>query len=122
MHNRLLLVDDEADILTLMKRGLEMAGYQVEAFIDPKEALSHFQKDHYDLVLLDIRMPGMNGFQLLREIVKLDDKPKLCFMTAFDIYLDEAKKLFPTLKIDLFLKKPMRIKELANAVHEALNR
>lgn len=78
MHNRLLVVDDEPDIATSMKQGLETAGYQVDAFNDPKEALAHFKADHYDLFLLDIRMPHLNGFELSRHLSSGMTSRKCC--------------------------------------------
>jgi two-component system copper resistance phosphate regulon response regulator CusR len=121
MYNRLLIVDDEPDIATPIKKALETAGYQVDVFTDPTEALAHFKQNHYDLLLLDIRMPHLNGFQLSRELVKLDAKPKVCFMTAFEVNIEESKRVFPNLKVDGFMRKPIRIKELVKAIQSALN-
>jgi two-component system, OmpR family, response regulator ChvI len=71
---KILLVDDERDITTLFTLGLEVNGFEVDAFNDPLQALSGFKSDAYDLVLLDYRMPAMNGFELYREIRKRDKK------------------------------------------------
>lgn len=70
------------DITLLYKTGLEKNGFLVDAFNDPFEALFSFKAGKYDLLLLNIKMPKMNGFELYREIQKIDDKVKVCFITA----------------------------------------
>jgi len=121
MSPRILLVDDEQDITTVLKAGLVHSGFQVDAFNDPEDALSHFKPDYYDLVLLDVKMPKMNGFELCRELVRKDTRPKICFMTAFEVSLSEAKSMFPTLKADGFIKKPMAISKIAEIIQSTLN-
>jgi len=69
-----LVVDDEADITAVMRRGLEKEGFGVDTFNDPLEALSDFKPGVYDLALLDIRMDKMNGFELFRALQKIDKK------------------------------------------------
>ncbi len=117
---RLLLIDDEPDILTPLKKGLEHYGFEVDAFTDPKEALNHFKPDYYSLVLTDIRMPGMNGFELFRAIRKIDSRTKFAFMTAFEIHQDEFNKVFKNTQVKLFLKKPFRASELVAKINEEL--
>jgi len=70
---RILLVDDEPDITSVTKRGLQSNGFEVDAFTDPAEALSNFKTAVYDLLLLDVKMPKINGFELYRRISKIDD-------------------------------------------------
>jgi DNA-binding response OmpR family regulator len=77
---RVMLVDDEQDITTIFKMGLENNQFVVTTFNDPVEALSEFRPGLYDLLILDIRMPGMNGFQLYRKIRDVDNKVKVCFL------------------------------------------
>ena len=69
-HFRVLLVDDEADILHVLKRGLEVNGFDVDAFASSQEAINSFKPDIYDLAILDLRMPGVNGFALYRQMKK----------------------------------------------------
>src|ERR1700729_3548548 len=88
-RQRILIVDDEPDITYVLKLGLERAGFSVDAYNDPKEALSHVTSGKYDLALFDIRMPGMNGFDLFREFRKIDARTSVCFMTAFEIHHSE---------------------------------
>jgi DNA-binding response OmpR family regulator len=114
---RILIVDDEQDIISVFKMVLEMNDFEVDAYNDPLLALSNFKKNAYDLVILDIRMPDMDGFELYKKIKMVDDKVKVCFMTAFDDYRQEFKKSFPMLdEIKCFIRKPNAIEDLVNHV------
>jgi CheY-like chemotaxis protein len=131
---RILLVDDDHDILFTFKEGLEEnddavvdksrlfggAKIQVDTFADPKEALSSFKAGVYDLLLLDIRMRNMNGFELYEELKKIDGKPKVCFITAYELYYEALKKDFPKLDVGCFMKKPISIEDLATKISEEL--
>lgn len=99
---------------------LEKYGFEVEVFNDPKEALSDFKSNYYDLLLLDIKMPTMNGFELYKEMEKLDNKVRVCFMTAFEVYLDDFKRLFPKLSLSCFANKPISIDTLAKLLDKEL--
>src|ERR671938_2206058 len=100
---RILLVDDERDITIAFRMGLESNGFLVDTFNDPQEALSNFKAGFYDLLLIDIKMPKMNGFELYREIEKIDNKPKICFSTAFEVYYKSLTELFPPLQVECFI-------------------
>jgi DNA-binding response OmpR family regulator len=114
---RILIVDDEQDIISVFKMVLEMNDFEVDAYNDPLLALSNFKKNAYDLIILDIRMPDMDGFELYKKIRMIDDKVKVCFMTAFDDYRQEFKKSFPMLdEIKCFIRKPNAIEDLVNHV------
>jgi CheY-like chemotaxis protein len=131
---RILLVDDDDDILFTFKEGLEeehdvdksqlfvdgAKKIQVDTFADPKEALSSFKAGVYDLLLLDIRMRDMNGFELYEELKKIDDKPKVCFITAYELYYEALRKDFPKLDVGCFIKKPISIEDLAKKITEEL--
>src|SRR5712692_567132 len=104
--NRILIVDDEIDITKSIKKGLEQNGFEVGAYNDPLKALSEFKPDIYDLLLLDIRMPNMNGFELYRELKKKDSAAKVCFITAFEVYQHEFQKVFPSSDVKCFIRKP----------------
>ena len=93
-NNRILLVDDEVDITTVFTLALADNGFEVDAFNDPIQALSGFRSGSYDLALIDYKMPNMNGFELYREIRKIDERVKVCFITAFEVYHEELKKKF----------------------------
>jgi DNA-binding response OmpR family regulator len=117
---RILIVDDEVDITRIIKQGLEREDFEVEAFNDPEEALANFKAGSYDLLLLDIRMPKMNGFQLYKKLREIDDKTKICFITAFEIYYDEFRRVFPKVRVNCFVRKPVRLEELAKTIMEEL--
>lgn len=121
MAIKLLVVDDELDITRTVKTGLELMGsFSVDTFNDPVEAASHFRAGTYDMLILDIRMPKMNGFELYREIMKKDSNARVCFITAFEINHSEFRKLFPSVDVNCFIRKPISITELASLVKETL--
>jgi CheY-like chemotaxis protein len=107
-----MIVDDEPDILRVFKKGLEIHGYSVDAYDKPKDALENFEQAKYDRIVLDIRMPEMNGFDLARALWQKDPDAQVCFFSAFEIYEGEAKKVFKDLNTRCFLKKPMTVKGL----------
>jgi two-component system, OmpR family, response regulator ChvI len=109
---RILLVDDERDINTVVKKGLERVGFKVRAFNNPLDALSNFEAGSYEVALLDIRMPSMNGFELYKKLREIDSKIKVCFITAFEMYEEEFKKLFPSYEVRCFIKKPIKLTDL----------
>ena len=113
---RILIVDDEKDIVAILSRGLERNGFEVDGFIDPEKALANFKKERYDLVILDIKMPNMNGFELSRELAKIDEDAKIGFMSAFEINLDEARVVFPTLKALFFIRKPISLQKMVQQI------
>ena len=119
---RILVVDNEPDITSVIKRGLEGAGYAVDAFNDPEQALVHFKGSYYDMLIFDVRMPKLNGFQLYREIRKKDGKAKVCFMTAFEVYREEFEKVFPDYDVKCFLTKPLSIKDLQKIIEAELEK
>jgi DNA-binding response OmpR family regulator len=116
LKNRILVVDDESDITLTLKMGLENNGFAVDTYNDPIQALSNFKRDSYDLILLDIKMPQMNGFELYKKIQKIDQKVKICFMTAFELYYDEFRRVFPKLNVKCFARKPISINDLADII------
>src|SRR5437867_3143238 len=122
-NNRILLVDDEPDITTVFSLGLEDSGFKVDVFNDPIQALSGFKNGLYDLALIDYKMPNMNGFELYREIRKIDDRVKVCFITAFEVYYEELKNRFQHKEEDVrcFISKPIDIDELVIRIKEELN-
>jgi two-component system, OmpR family, response regulator ChvI len=117
---RILLVDDEHDITFSLRIGLENNGFAVDIFNDPEEALSNFKAGLYDLLLIDVKMPKMNGFELYQEIEKMDNKAKVCFITAFEVYYKSLRELFPTVKVDCYIKKPITTDELVRRIKSEL--
>ena len=120
-----LVVDDEVDITTIFKLALEKVNLQVDVYNDPLLALTDYRAGMYDLLLFDIRMPGMNGFELYSKIKDLEDvgkkvkngKPRVCFITAFEEFRSEFKETFPAVdEVDCFLKKPIPMPDLVMKV------
>ncbi|MGH9991431.1 MAG: response regulator transcription factor [Nitrososphaera sp.] len=118
---RIAVVDDEPDITNVVKKGLEQNGFAVDAFIDPEKALSSFKPNYYDLMIIDIRMPKLNGFDLYRELRKKDGGVRVCFLTAFEIYYEEFRKLFPSIEVRAFVTKPVTISSLVNLISAKLD-
>jgi DNA-binding response OmpR family regulator len=119
---RILIVDDEVDVAITFKLALECAGFIADVFNDPVKSLSAYKAGTYDLLLLDIRMPRMGGFELYDKIKEIDDKVNVCFLTAYEVYYDEIKKRFPHFeKIEWFIRKPIGIEELVKKVKTRLN-
>ncbi|MEO9321455.1 MAG: response regulator [Nitrososphaera sp.] len=109
---KVLIVDDESDITLILTRGLEISGYSVTAFNRPADALKH-GANAFDIAILDIRMPEMNGFQLARKLWQQNTNLRVCFLSAFEIYEAEARRTLPSLKSYCFLKKPITPAALA---------
>ena len=119
---RILLVDNEADNTLVLSMCLEDEGYKVDAFNDPKLALSNFKSNYYSLVLLDINMPQMNGYDLYKEIRKLDNNVKACFMTASELY--NTLKMPPDEILrdtKCFISKPIDLDELVKEIKNVLD-
>jgi len=118
MPQRVLVVDDEADITYALKVGLEGKGFKVDAYNDPAVALSNFKPGTFDIAILDIRMPKMSGFELYREMTRVDSNTRILFLTAFDVHREEFEKMFPDVKVEVFLKKPITIAKLVLRLKE----
>ena len=114
---RIAIVDDEPNITTILKKGLELHGFAVDTFNDPQSALASFKPRYYDLMIIDIRMPRINGFELYRELKKRDNDARICFLTAFEIYYEEFRKLFPTIDVKAFIRKPVSIPTLVSQIN-----
>ena len=122
MMKKILVVDDEPDITTSIKNGLQRKGFEVDIYNDPTDALSNFKPDTYDLLLIDIRMPKMNGFELYREVKKKSNDVRICFFTAFEVYYDEFRKMFPNLEVKCFIRKPITINDLVTHINSELEK
>ena len=111
---RLLLVDNEPDNTSVLGMGLEDEGFNVDAFTDPILALSNFKPNYYSLVILDINMPKMNGYDLYKEIRKLDNKVKICFLTASELYNENLRSQTKEIldEVKRFISKPLTIEDL----------
>jgi CheY-like chemotaxis protein len=121
-QHRIMMVDDEQDIARLFTIALQDNGFVVDVFNDPLSALSNYKAGLYDLLLLDIRMPTMNGFELYQKIRDIDDRAEVCFITAYEEFLHDFKRLFPVLEeVDCFVTKPVEMHNLVKIVKSKLN-
>jgi DNA-binding response OmpR family regulator len=119
MVERILVVDDESDVCFVLEKVLGESGFEVESYRDPLLALEEFKAYSYDLVILDIKMPDLNGFALYREIRKLDKKVKICFLTADEMYYGYSD-VFSSLPVNRFIRKPIDNEELLNRIKEII--
>jgi DNA-binding response OmpR family regulator len=117
---KILLVDDEPDITFSLKIGLEDNGFAVDTFNDAVLALSNFKAGMYALVLLDVKMPQINGFELYEKIREIDSKVKACFITAHKVYYHSLKEIFPDIDYDCYVK-PISIDDLVRHVKAHLD-
>ena len=122
-NNRILVVDDEPDLTQVSALALEYHGYKVDSFNDPQEALSKFKPGSYDLIILDIKMPKMDGFELYHKIKKKDNNAKVCFLTASELYYEEFRKEeYCALDRNLFIQKPIDNEDLVKEINKMLKK
>jgi DNA-binding response OmpR family regulator len=121
--NKVLIVDDEPDVVYLVKRGLERNGFEVDAYTDPLLALQNFKGGVYSLLLLDIKMPKMGGIEFYNRIESEDEKVKVCFFSASDHLTIKYKDMFQNSPDNfLFISKPISIHEMINRIKKFLSR
>jgi DNA-binding response OmpR family regulator len=119
---RILIVDDDSDITFTFKKAFEEANqtgsasnkfsFYVHTYNDPLVALSEFKSHYYDLILIDINMPKINGFDLGMKLLELDANPRVCFMSSGLINQEALTEQYPSLSIGCFIKKPVTIENL----------
>jgi DNA-binding NtrC family response regulator len=110
---------DEYNIADLVKKSLEVNGQKVCGFTDANTALNHFNSDSnekHTIVISDIRMPGMNGYEFVRKVKEYDPKVKVILMSAFEIQQREFHNMLPDIKVDAFLQKPFSIQLLNDMI------
>jgi DNA-binding response OmpR family regulator len=122
---KILLVDDEYDITASLSMALVDYGFEVDSYNDPLAALSNFKPSYYDLVILDVKMPDMNGLELYRELEKLHSQIKVCFITAAgEIYyepLTEEAEDYCKMHKEMFLQKPFSNKKLVEKIKKRID-
>ena len=120
---QIMVVDDESDLTLFYQMSLEYYGFVVDTFNEPKEALSNFKPNYYDLIILDIKMPNMDGFELYREMKEKDPDIKVCFLTASELYYEEFRdKEFITLDKELFIRKPIGNEDLTKKIKRLVSK
>jgi CheY-like chemotaxis protein len=126
---RILIVDDEKDITLTFQAGIEDnnnhndANKKIEVYTSniPVEALSEFKPNFYDLVLVDINMPRMNGFDLCEKILAIDINVKICFMSSVEINREALREIYPSLSLGCFIRKPVTIDYLIKRIMSELD-
>jgi two-component system CheB/CheR fusion protein len=125
---RILIVDDNPDITFTFKQAFDGANlvsgnktFHVDTYNDPREALLEFKPNFYDLILVDINMPTMNGFDFCAKVLKVDANPRVCFMSSGLINRDALKEQYPSLSIGCFMQKPITIGNLISRVNAELD-
>lgn len=120
---RIFLVDDDPDVVFSIRAALEASGaFTVDSFTSPDVALENFKADLYDLLLLDIRMPGMTGFELYEAIHERDKRVRVIFITAFEVYYEALREMFPDLVPSSFIQKPVSNLDLVDRIKRELQR
>jgi DNA-binding NtrC family response regulator len=116
------LVDDDPDVLFSISTTLESCGLVVDSFSSPDVAIETFRPNYYDLLLLDVKMPGMTGFELYDEIGKIDPGVRVIFITAFEVYYEALKEIYPDLVPTSFIQKPISNDDLIGRIKRELNK
>jgi CheY-like chemotaxis protein len=126
---RILIVDDEADVTITFKAGIEdsnkndVASKRIEVHTsnNPVVALSEYKSNFYDLLLVDINMPHMNGFELCEKILAIDINVRICFMSSLEINREGLREIYPSLSLGCFIRKPMTIDYLIKRIMSELD-
>jgi DNA-binding NtrC family response regulator len=123
VRKRIMAVDDEQDLTMTLKVGLDIYGpFDLDMFNNPKSALRSFKPNFYALVLIDIRMPCMDGFELYEELKKIVPDVKVCFLTASEMYHEEVReKDYSNLSSDVFIQKPILTDNLITEINKKIN-
>jgi len=119
---RILVVDDNSDIALTLRLGLENndSTMQVYCYDNPIGALSDFKPNFYDLLLIDVNMPSMDGFELCKKLLQKDLNVRVCFMTAGEINIDAVREAHSLKSIGCFIKKPITTDELVKRIRAEL--
>ena len=112
---RILIIDDDVDITNLFATYLEYNEFKVDAYTNPLDALNNIKKDNYDLILLDIKMPQIDGITMYQELMKIDDKTTICFITADILYLQQLKETIPNIE-KFVISKPTLLRNLKDKI------
>ena len=124
-ETRVLLVDNELDVTYAIRTVLEANGFEVDSFNDPVLVCDTYKSNYYDLVILDIKMPKMDGFQLYDCIRQKDEKTKICFLTASELFYESLRQarnlLGDVLGEQYFIQKPIKTDDLIRRLTDLIN-
>jgi DNA-binding response OmpR family regulator len=125
MTKKILVIDDEPDVTYTIKNILEDHGFEVDTFIDSILALDNYKANFYNLIILDIKMPKMDGFELYTKLREQDSKVKICFLTAITTFNEEFRQtrmtLGKTINEDYFIQKPIKNEDLVKKLTSIMN-
>ena len=119
-RKRILIIDDDPDINNLFKIYLEHDGFQTDAFTNPIDAHYYFIKNEYDLILLDLKMPQIDGITMFQTLMKKDENVTICLITADLSYLEQLKEKIPSIE-KYAIHKPILLRNLKNKINELLS-
>ena len=123
---KILLVDNEADITFALENALEDYGFSIDSFNDSMLSLNSYKRNFYDLIILDIKMPNMDGFELYNKIKEKDPRVKICFLTASELFYEEYRKkryvLGEKLGEEYFIQKPIKTDDLVQKINALINK
>jgi DNA-binding NtrC family response regulator len=124
-RTRILIIDDEPDITMTVRKALMDKAFEVETANDPIIVLKNFKEGMYDLLIIDIIMPQMDGFGLYEKIRRIDNKVKVCFITGFEVNYQALRAVFPAAStiddISCFIRKPVDMDDLVRHVKRELD-
>ena len=117
---KILIIDDERDINNLFKMYLEHDDFHVDAYTNPIDALYYFKKDEYDLILLDLKMPQIDGISMFQALKKKDEDVTICLITADISYLEHLKEKIPNIE-KYTIHKPILLRNLKDKINELIS-
>ena len=122
-----MIIDDDSDTTLTFKEALENGNdaderrIQVHTYNDPLIVLSEFKPNFYDLLLIDINLPNMNGFELGQKILEIDINVKVCFMSSGEINREALREIYPAISLGCFIRKPAAIDYLVKRIRSELD-
>jgi two-component SAPR family response regulator len=125
----IMIIDNDYDTARTFKKGLEAENhkgtnnsifFEVYTYNHPELALSEFKPNFYNLLLIDINMPVMNGFELSTKVLEIDPNPKICFMSSAEVNHEALREIYPAISIGCFIKKPITVEHLVRRVKAEL--
>lgn len=120
MNAKILIIDDEKDLLILLKKYLTQKGYSITTCDNGKDGIAAYKKRRFDIVITDIRMPGINGVEVIKTIEKMDDKAKFLIITGYSITGEITDLINTSKKVHGYIFKPFKLEHLEERIKEIL--
>jgi DNA-binding response OmpR family regulator len=115
-----LIIDDDPDINNLFKLYLEHDNYKIDAYTNPLDALYYFKKGKYDLIILDLKMPQIDGISMFQALKKTDENVSICLITADISFLEQLKEKIPNIE-KYVIHKPVLLRNLKDKVNQLVS-